>query len=180
MITSAAKLMVLTGEHFACVRIIGRASFNSSVDFKTVLYELRQKGCDYFVLDLSECPLMDSTFLGVLAGFGQKMSAQPQGACGPSIELLNPNSRVAELLENLGVIHLFGVAEGPLKLPDGLQTHDHTPVIPGKEEVTRACLEAHRTLMELNPENQSRFKEVTRFLTEDLGKMQKEKPRPEA
>ena len=179
MSTSAAKLLVLTGEHFACIRIIGRASFNSSVDFKTLLCELRQKGCSYFVLDLSECALMDSTFLGVLAGFGLKMSVQPQGACGPAIELLNPNPRVAELLENLGVIHLFSVAQGPLMLPAGVQAQDHTPVNPGKEEVTQACLEAHHTLMDLNPENQSRFKEVTRFLAEDLKKMQARKAKPE-
>ena len=66
--------MVMVGEQFACIRIIGRANFTSSVDFKTLVNELRQKGCNCFVLDLSECVLMDSTFLGVLAGFGLKLS----------------------------------------------------------------------------------------------------------
>ncbi len=68
MKTPAAKLLVLVGEKFACIKIIGRANFTSSIDFKTLINELRQKGYRYFVLDLSECVLMDSTFLAFLPG----------------------------------------------------------------------------------------------------------------
>jgi len=65
-----------------------------------------QKGYTHFIIDLSECVLMDSTFLGVLAQFGLKMN--PANASGRTgIELLNPNTRVAELLENLGALQLF-------------------------------------------------------------------------
>src|SRR6266850_3412951 len=103
MNTPSAKMLVLVGEKFCCVKIIGRANFNSSVDFRTLINELRQKGYSCFILELSECALMDSTFLGVLTGFGLKLnpSAAPD-KCG--IELLNPNPRVTELLENLGVL----------------------------------------------------------------------------
>ncbi len=62
------------GGHFACVRITGRANFTSGPDFKTLLDELAQRGYGHLVLDLSECTLMDSTFLGVLAGFGLKLN----------------------------------------------------------------------------------------------------------
>lgn len=166
----AAKLMVMVGERFACVKIIGRANFTSSIDFKTLINELRQKDYSYFVLDLSECALMDSTFLGMLAGFGLKLNAA--GESPDSIELLNPNPRITELLENLGVIHLFKLTTGEHPLPQNLQSQDQPCGCgtPSHEEVTRACLEAHHTLMEVNPENVSRFKEVTRFLAEDLKK----------
>src|SRR5262245_58980463 len=100
MITPSAKLSVLVGEQFACIKVVGRANFNSSVDFKTLLNELWSRGYRYFVLDLSECILMDSTFLGVLAGFGLKMNP-PQKEAERAIELSNPNARVTELLENL-------------------------------------------------------------------------------
>ena len=33
------------------------------------------------------------------------------------------------------------------------------PANPDREEVTRTCLEAHQTLMQINPENVSRFKD---------------------
>jgi anti-anti-sigma regulatory factor len=175
MNTSSARLLVLAGEQFACIKIIGRANFTSSIDFKTLINELRLKACNYFVLDLSECALMDSTFLGVLAGFGLKMNGGKDNARSSPIELLNPNPRVAELLENLGVLHLFKVTEGPANLPDGGEVCSHTPANPSREEVTRACLEAHRTLMEINPANVSRFKDVTQFLAEDLKKIGAEK-----
>ena len=163
-------MSVLVGERFACVRIAGRANFTSSVDFKTLVNELRQQSRNYFVLDLSECVLMDSTFLGVLAGLGLKMRAPEGDSCQSGIELLNPNQRITELLENLGVLHLFTVTQGPLTLPDGTEALTPAPANPTREDVTRACLEAHETLMQINPNNVARFKDVAQFLAEDLKK----------
>lgn len=171
MNTSPAKMWVLVGEQFACVKVSGRANFATSIDFKTLMNELRLKGYSYFVLDLSECSLMDSTFLGILAGLGLKTGTGQPGQSQPAIELLNPNERVTELLENLGVLHLFKLNQGPLSMPADTHTLGHTPATPSKEELTRASLEAHKTLMEINPENVSRFKEVTAFLAEDLKKL---------
>lgn len=166
-----AKITVLAGERFACVKINGRASFQCSLDFKTVLHELLANGYAYFVLDLSECLLMDSTFLGVLAGFGLKLSGGKPEADNRAIELLNPNDRVTELLDSLGVLQLFRVTHGPLSLPDGVRAQETLSCAATKEETTRACLEAHQTLMSLNPDNVARFKDLTRFLAEDLKKM---------
>lgn len=171
MSVGSAKMSVLVGQHFACVKIAGRANFTSSIDFKTLINELRQKGYTYFVLDLSECQLMDSTFLGVLAGFGLKMNPPSEESCAQPIELLNANPRIVELLENLGVLHLFKLAQGNAALEGTVESIPQTPGTPNKEEVTRACLEAHRTLMQLNPENAARFKDVTQFLAEDLKKL---------
>jgi anti-anti-sigma regulatory factor len=163
--------MVLVGKQFACVKISGRANFNASVNFKTVLTELQQKGFSYFVIELSECLLMDSTFLGVLAGFGLKMS-QPVDHSPPHlVELRNPNARITELLENLGVLDLFSISQGPLTPPEAVQACSPEPAQPSRAEVTRTCLEAHQTLMDINPENVARFKEVTKFLAEDLQKL---------
>src|SRR5262245_63563986 len=66
----AANLSVWVGRKMVCVKITGRANFTSSVDFKTLINSLRDRGYARFVLDLSECVLMDSTFLGVLAAIG--------------------------------------------------------------------------------------------------------------
>lgn len=170
MSTAPAKIRVFAGEHFACIKIEGRANFASSIDFRTLINELLQKDCRYFVLDLSECTLMDSTFLGVLAGFGLKGSAGKNGAAGATIELFNPNERVMELLESLGVLQLFKVVQGPVGGSETAESQTLAAACPSKEEVTRTCLEAHQTLMSLNPENAAKFKEVSAFLAEDLKK----------
>ena len=169
---SSAKLSVLVGKNFACVKIAGRANFTFSPDFKTLLEELMQKGYTHFIIDLSECVLMDSTFLGVLAQFGLKMN--PANASGQTgIELLNPNTRVAELLENLGALQLFKIINGALQLPDDVKTCTPESINPTHEQITRICLEAHQTLMAVNPENVARFKDVTQFLAEDLKNLEK-------
>jgi anti-sigma B factor antagonist len=172
MATPSVNLSVLVGKNFACVKIAGRANFTSTPDFKTLLAELVEKGYNHFIIDLSECVLMDSTFLGVLAGFGLKMP--PDGTTDVrGIELSNPNARVSELLENLGALHLFKVTNGPLQLPDDLKARTSESINPSHEEVTRTCLEAHQTLMVVNPENVARFKDVARFLAEDLKNLEK-------
>ena len=171
MNTPSARMLVLVGKKFACVKISGRANFTSSIDFKTLLNELLQKGYSYFVLDLSECMLMDSTFLGVLAGFGLKMTRSNKEVTEGRIELLNPNARITDLLENLGVLNLFSITQGAFALPEQTQPHAMQCQNPSREEVTRACLEAHQTLMDINPDNVPKFKEVTQFLAEDLKKV---------
>ena len=168
--TPPAKLSVLVGDRFACVKIAGRANFASSVDFRTLVNELLARRFRYFVLDLSECQLMDSTFLGVLAGFGLKMSRTREDR-QPGIELLNPNPRVAEVLENLGVQHLFSITHGQLELAGCAEVRPQSGAAPTKTELTEACLEAHKTLMALNPANVARFKDLAQFLAEDLKKL---------
>jgi anti-anti-sigma factor len=172
MATPSANLSVLVGKNFACVKITGRANFTSSPDFKTLLAELAQKGYARFIIDLAGCVLMDSTFLGVLAGFGLKMNQKGvPGEC--NIELLNTNDRVAELLENLGALHLFKVTSGTLQLPDDVKTSTPESINPSREEITRTSLEAHKTLMAVNPDNYARFKDVTQFLAEDLKNLER-------
>ncbi len=169
---SPANLSVLVGKNFVCIKIAGRANFASSPDFKTLLNELAQKGYGHFILDLSECVLMDSTFLGVLAGFGIKLN--PNGAPAErGIELHNATARVSELLENLGAEHLFKATSGELQLPADMKACSPEPVNPTHEQITRTSLEAHQALMAINPENVARFKDVTQFLAEDLKNLEK-------
>jgi anti-sigma B factor antagonist len=169
---SSARLLVFVSGQMACVKIVGRANFTSSIDFKTLVNELMEQKFTCFLLDLSECVLMDSTFLGVMAGFGLKMTVSTGGQRnGNSIELLNPNSRIAELLENLGVAHLFKVVNGAPALPkEGGVEAPSGSVEPSREEVKQNCLEAHRILMAIDPSNIPKFKEVAQFLAEDLKK----------
>ena len=162
-------MMVSVCDHSAFVQIGGRANFTSSVDFKTLLDQLLQRGFTCFVLDLTECVLMDSTFLGVLAGFGLKFNSPQPDNTERAICLFNPNSRISELLENLGVLHLFKVTEGPVNAPANATDVKSTNA--SREQVTSTCLEAHKTLMNISPDNIPRFKDVTAFLAEDLKRM---------
>lgn len=165
------SLSVCVHDHVACVRIAGRANFTSSVDFKKLLQQLQEDGCTEIDLDLTDCVLMDSTFLGVLANAGAKCDATRQSGGQCVIKLFHPSERVLELLDNLGVLGLFTILEDPpqtgaFKRVDGGNTT--------RVELNRTCFEAHQALMNTSDDNARRFKDATDFfeknLREDEGK----------
>jgi len=184
MRNSVPTLLVAVADDTAIVKVNGRANFTVSVNFKRVVGELSQTGFSQFVLDLSHCVTMDSTFLGVLAATvltcSQGTSNAAQTRTGnqnhdAQFRLLNPNQRVADLLENLGIAELFQTmhCDVPPSLDQGLSPADDAA--PSREELFQACLEAHQTLMQLNPANIAKFKDVAQFLVEDLKKLRSQR-----
>lgn len=171
MSASLPSLSVWVADDFACVKITGRAGCPGSVDFKRLLLGLREKGHARFVLDLTDCVLMDSTFLGVLAWMVLHFDKPADGLPRARIELLNANTRITELLDNLGVAHLFSMITGPTLAPGRLEPVQ--PETPDRAEISRTSLEAHELLCRLNPGNTPKFKEVCRYLEEDLKKLEK-------
>lgn len=153
-----------------CVKITGRANFASSVDFKRLVHESRARGAQRFIVDLAACPIMDSTFLGVLASLGTRLTADDLPPEQRAIELLNPSPKVADLIDNLGVLQCFRVVQGK-----DLENLDFTAVEAAgasKLDMSRNCLEAHQVLMDLNPENVAKFKDVAKFFAEDVAKQE--------
>jgi anti-anti-sigma factor len=180
-----AKLSIWAGEQFVVVRINGRANFQSSVDFKATLLELWQRGATRFILDLTDCQLMDSTFLGVMAGLGLRFSKEPNRNGTATIELLNASSRVQDLFDNLGILGLFQLCRTPgpdldrdLAQAKTVEVTQAPHPAPDRKETTRVCLEAHKLLMQLNEANVAKFKDVTKFLEEDLKRMEGSAPAP--
>jgi anti-sigma B factor antagonist len=177
----SAELMVAVFDHTVCIKINGRADFTSSLDLKKLINELWQRGYNHFVFELRGCLTMDSTFLGVLSGIGLKFSNGKNVQVGAPLELLNPNPRIAETLENLGVVDLFTIKTCDEPVADCFERLAHADN-KTQEELTRTCLEAHQTLMSIKPENIQKFKDVAQFLADDLkrleaaGKSQKNDP----
>jgi anti-anti-sigma factor len=166
-----ANLMVAVFDRTVCVKINGKADFSASVDLKRLIEELWQMDYRHFVFDLRDCLTMDSTFLGVLSGIALKASDGKNIQTGAPLELLNPNPRISETLENLGVADLFVIKNSSEPLTERFeplaQSANKTPV-----ELTRTCLEAHKTLMSIQPENIQKFKDVAQFLADDLKRLE--------
>jgi len=85
--------------------------------------------------------------------------------------LFNPNSRIAEVLDSLGVAHLFKITRSADPLAYNFEPLAKSADVT-KADVTRNCLEAHKTLMEIKTENINRFKDVAQFLAEDLKRLE--------
>lgn len=154
---SAAIIQVAVADEVACVKIAGPANFAIGVDFKTVVANSCEQGGRVLLLDLTDCVNMDSTFLGILMSMTSRLDR---------IELLNPSERILDLLDTLGVLDLLKVGQGenPFEAKFGPAESSKA----NRRALTEASLEAHKLLMEINPENVPRFKDVARFLAEDL------------
>ena len=167
---SLAKLMVAVSDEVVFIKINGRGDFNLSLDLKKLFVELQQRGYRRFVLEVCDCGMMDSTFLGMLADIALKY-CNANTAQGCPLELLNPNPRIAETMENLGVAHLFKITHCPDSPAVDYQPQALT-ADKSKIEITRSCKEAHEILMGLKPENVKKFKDVAQFLAEDLKRLE--------
>ncbi len=167
MIKPQPKIEFAVLDHTAFMRISGRASLLNSVEFRAGVNSLVKRGARHFVLDLTDCPIMDSTFLGVLAGL---VIGDAKESTALSVEILNPHQRVMDLLDSLGVIEFFRISQNaqPCTAVFDESISDSERV--SAAERSRTCLEAHKVLMDLNPQNVPKFKEVARLLAEDLEK----------
>jgi len=171
MSAPVAKILVQVCGPEVRARICGRANFAASPDFKSLIEAMETRGFRQFALDLKDCQIMDSTFVGVLASLGGRI----KDAGGEAfVELANPNERVAELLDDLGIADLFRISGRDFSGLAAEQQVDCSSEGHSKAEMSRTSLDAHEKLMAMNPDNVVKFKEVTEFLAEDLRRMSAE------
>lgn len=163
---AATSLSVCVRDHVACVRITGQAKFTSATDFKNLLAQLQKDGCTEIILDLTECSLMDSTFLGVMTAAARRFEAARREGRPCVLGLYHPTERVMESLENLDVLRLFTVLNDRPQL-GAFQRVEQGNTTRG--EMNRTCFEAHETLMKTNPENERRFRDAAEFFRKNLG-----------
>ncbi len=170
MVRANSSISVAVEPPEAWIRIAGRAAVESSRDFKAAVQKLTAEGTTHFILDLSECFLMDSTFSGVLAGLIGPADSTAAGQPVRRFTLVQPNERVADLLDNLGVLPLVDRVDRTPD-PNARPKTAAVEVRPGEQthqEVAECCLEAHRVLMALNPANAAKFRAVEQILVAQL------------
>jgi anti-anti-sigma regulatory factor len=146
----------------AYIRLVGRAAAESTPAFEAAVQRLRSAGVGRFVLDLSEILLMDSGFSGMISGFVRDS--------GVSFALHRPPQRILDTLADHGVLELVTLL--PTADAAGVtETGPAEDLAPGtRAEVLRCCLESHRTLMALKPENVAKFQMVEQYLARELAK----------
>jgi hypothetical protein len=146
----------------AMVRLEGRAAAESAPAFEQLVGRLKDQGVRCVVLDLSGTLLMDSGFSGTLSRLvGSGMAA---------FAVYRAPRRILEGLEDHGVLEQVSLLEtGPL--PSLPLVTTEVPLEPAsKPEILRCCLDAHRALMALKPENVAKFEAVERFLSREAEK----------
>lgn len=139
------------------VRVEGKGTFQNSGGLKDFSTRMIADGRRDFVVDLENCPAMDSTFMGTLAGLALRL----REAGGGRLWVTNRNARNEDLLAGLGLDALFSAE--PLPCED---CGDHGAVEHSADKATtrEVMRQAHEDAVRANPENEARFKAVIEHL----------------
>jgi len=153
------------------VRVEGKGSFLNSGNLKEFAREMVNRGYREFVIDLEHCAMMDSTFMGTMAGVALRLRELGHG----HLHVVHCGQRSRELLTGLGLdqifsIHANGSAASAASAPECETLSGPAPVVPSvqKQQQAQQMLDAHEALCEAAPENFSRFKDVLDYLKQDL------------
>ena len=158
----------------------GRGTFLNSAGVKQFAKEMIQRGHREFVVDLADCPAMDSTFMGTLTGVALQLHTLGHG----NLHVIRCNQRNTELLQNLGLDQILDLADADAN-SSALNGHDEPAAVAAAQSVddselqaaprvtdkrgTNECmLSAHQALVDADPQNFSKFKDVLDYLKQDL------------
>lgn len=169
--TPPTHILVGTIGRVFWMRVDGRGTFQNSLQAKKALQRVIGQGARNLVVDLERCPMMDSTFLGMLTGTALSLRETGEGG---TLSVLNANQRNIQLLTSLGLDHILDLdSEGRLwqderkRVCDALQSCRETNA-DCKEAQTQHVLTAHQTLASVSDANEGRFHDVIEFLEKEL------------
>ena len=151
------------------VRVAGRGSFLDSGSLKEFGREMVNRGYREFVFDSEECVMMDSTFMGTMAGMALRLKELGQGR----LHVIHCGERSRDLLSGLGSGPDFrhpgqrGRRTGVRRAGEDERRRGGKGAA-AKREQASTMLEAHEALCQAAPENLTRFKDVLEYLKQDL------------
>jgi len=160
--TAPSAILVGLDGRIVMVRVEGKGTFLNSTGLKEFAKEMTNRGHREFCLDLAHCPLMDSTFMGTLAGIALRLRELGQG----ELRVVRLNERNRDLLCGLGLDQLFTLDTSGNSTASAQAPLPSAPVDHATQ--TRTVLEAHEAVIEANPENAAKFKDVLEYLKSDL------------
>jgi len=149
------------------VRVEGKGSFLNSGNLKEFAQEMVNRGYREFVIDLENCAMMDSTFMGTMAGVALRLKELGHG----HLHVVHCGDRSRELLSGLGLDQIFSIHSNGAIAPECESIEQDTKgdkVANPKKEQATTMLEAHEALCRAAPENILRFKDVLDYLKQDL------------
>jgi len=157
-----AQILVAKQEGCVQIRVLGRATFKISQDLRDFGAGVLQENVSSIIVDLSECQGMDSTFLGVLAMIGL------QGRDTAGLVIVNADEAHRGLLESIGLSRIWTFAEKPVRNVTWRSLCEAAVGAVDMKSVGETVLAAHRTLMDLAPENVPKFRDVVALLASEM------------
>jgi anti-anti-sigma factor len=140
------------------IRVEGKGSFQNSPALKEFSRKMIAENRRQFIVDLRNCPALDSTFMGTLAGLAMRLRDAGDG----SLWVINRNERNAELLSGLGLDALF--SDQPLPCPEVAECSQAIHHAADKAATRAVMHEAHDACVAVDPRNADKFRDVLEHL----------------
>lgn len=157
---STPKIFLAFDKTECHVKVKGRANFECSPPLRAMSANLENNKITGLHVDLSECSGMDSTFMGILAMIALKVKQ-----LGITADIINAGENNIRLLTGLGLQKLFNFTE---VLPGKNFNWDEKKSDSSRHETAHTVLDAHQTLIDVDKENEKRFKNVVEFVKKDI------------
>ena len=148
------------------MKVEGKGSFLNSGNLRDFTREMVNRGYREFVVDLEGCAMMDSTFMGTMAGVALRLKELGQG----HLHVVHCGERSRNLLNGLGLDQIFSIHSNGVVAPECEQLEHEAAESPEKkkQQTSQQMLDAHQALCDAVPQNVARFKDVLEYLKQDL------------
>jgi anti-sigma B factor antagonist len=164
-------LKVAVDEPEAFIQVNGRGSFVLSPTLKKLGVYLIDKSYSNIIFDFINCEEVDSTFIGVLTGLTLRLEKK----FDTKLVLLNTSKKVYEAIDMLGITRLLNCylkGQGPEDLTNRLKEIDNAAEVEKSdtktEDMYKTMTEAHENLIKVDKSNAPKFRNVLKFLREEL------------
>ena len=156
---SMGKILFAEQNGIYVLKFVGDVRLTLGPTISTFLDKLRNReNFRAMIIDMSETKAIDSTALGLVAKVG--ICCREQFA--HTVSIISPNDDITRVLKSMAMQDVCMISSDPLTEASDLAELPRE--VASEDALREQVLDAHRTLMSLNKDNQDKFKDLVEAL----------------
>ena len=160
-------LFAVCADDIIAIKVVGRGTHLNSPSLQEVADEFfALNAATRFIVDLAECPSMDSTFMGTIAGITLRQRSAHSGLT----IVLHANEQNRRLLDVLGLSRVLEFRDDGAECPRNTEYVEGINPEMSRMERTLHMIDAHERLLNIDTSNEVKFQGVLESLRESLDK----------
>tara|TARA_R110002072_G_scaffold63662_7_gene158159 strand:+ start:528 stop:1028 length:501 start_codon:yes stop_codon:yes gene_type:complete len=154
MPAKSAPFRIARSQDAIYVRVTGLGSMHNASALDAFAEREIEEGAQQFILDLSDCTGVDSTFMGTLLGLSNRVRDLDAGA---GVALINVDDHARKQLSSVGVDAFVTLVPGETPLPRKLKLTELSTEPVSDRERLKLMVRAHKDLVSADSRNEAKF-----------------------
>ena len=147
------------------VEIYGPGNMNIAPILKDICYAMINEGKSELFINMKECTIVDSTFMGTLVNIQERFKGRD--IHNGKLFVLNLNDDNKKLFSMVGIDRMIDTITKRIDIPDfKMKTIDICDV--DREEKLRVVVEAHEKLIQINEVNKEKFDKFLDIVKQEM------------